>query len=110
MNQVEVKYYLLGNLQIKYCSTKTSNHFLPYVVSSTHGSDNKSNNDKKFIKLVSFCSVCKLAYTCNNIFKIQQALLKNAEYHKYKNKLPHILPNGILLKIFGSVIKAKLGP
>ena len=35
---------------------------------------------------------------------------KAANDIKMKNRLPHSLPSGMWLKIFGSVIKIKLGP
>ena len=77
---------------------------------STHGSDNKVITIK-FIKLDFFLLQCVSSLTHAIIFSNTASTVENAaNVINTKNKLPHILPNGILLKIFGSVIKTKLGP
>ena len=76
----------------------------------THGND-KRIIPNRFTRLLFFLLHPVSSIIQDIIFSKTASTVENAaKVIKIKNKLPHSLPIGIWLKIFGRVIKIRLGP
>ena len=82
----------------------------PYVVTKNAWQRKKDDRDRlirlDFLRLQPVSSIPQEIIFSNTARMVEKA----ANDIKMKNRLPHSLPSGMWLKIFGSVMKIRLGP